>query len=98
MPVPDAKRPWFVYLLMCKGNRLYAGISPDLSARLALHRAGKGAKFTRAFPPQRLIAAEAHPSRSAASVAEARLKKLRRPAKLLWAADHSAARMGTLSS
>ena len=94
MPVTDAERPWFVYLLICKGNRLYAGISPDLAARLALHRAGKGARFTRAFPPLRLIAVQAHPSRSAASVAEARLKKLRRPAKLLWAAHHSAVLAG----
>lgn len=79
--------PWFLYLLECKGNRLYAGISPDPQARFLLHQSGKGAKFTRANPPLRLLALQAHADRSAASIAEHQLKKLTRPAKLQWAAQ-----------
>jgi putative endonuclease len=80
-----AQRPWLLYLLECRGNKLYAGISPDPAGRFKLHCQGKGAKFTRANPPLRILAAQTYPSRSAALVAERELKNLRRPAKLLWA-------------
>ena len=76
---------WWLYLLECAGGTLYAGISPDPESRYAQHLAGKGAKYTRAHRPLRILAAECHPSRSAASAAEYRLKQLRRPQKLLWA-------------
>lgn len=86
--------PWFVYLLECAGGRLYAGVTPDLAARYAAHCAGRGARFTRSFAPQRLLAACACIDRSAALRAEAALKKLRREAKLRWAAEHAAAAEG----
>ena len=79
-------RPWYVYLLECAGGRLYAGVTPDLEARYAAHGAGRGARFTRSFPPQRLLAAMPCADRGEALRAEITLKKLRRPAKLLWAA------------
>lgn len=82
-----ASPPWFLYLLECKGNRLYAGISPDPQARFRSHQSGKGAKFTRGYPPLRMLALQAHADRSAASVAEHRLKQLTRAAKLNWAAQ-----------
>lgn len=80
-------RPWFLYLLECLDGSLYAGISPDPEARFAQHCRGAGARYTRAHPPSRLLAVQAFPSRSAASVAEHRLKQLRRPQKLEWAAQ-----------
>lgn len=83
-----AATPWFVYLLECAGGRLYAGVTPDLAARYAAHCAGRGARFTRSFAPQRLLAAHACASRSEALRAEAALKKLRRDAKLRWAAEY----------
>ncbi len=83
---PD--RPWWLYLLECRGGSLYAGISPDPQQRYRLHAAGRGARYTRANPPQRLLAICAYPSRSAASVAEHWLKQQPREAKLAWAASH----------
>ena len=80
-------RPWFLYLLECLDGSLYAGISPDPEVRFAQHCRGAGARYTRAHPPSRLLAVQAFPSRSAASVAEHRLKQLRRPQKLEWAAQ-----------
>lgn len=47
---------WFVYVLRCRGERLYCGIAKDVEARFADHRAGKGAKFTRAFAPEAVVA------------------------------------------
>lgn len=67
---------WFVYLLECRGGRIYTGIATDVAARLAAHAAGKGARFTRAHPPQRLLAAFACADRGSASRAEAAVKRL----------------------
>ena len=37
-----------VYILKCADGSLYTGITNDLEKRLAMHRAGKGAAYTRA--------------------------------------------------
>jgi putative endonuclease len=76
---------WWLYLLVCRDGRTYAGIATDIAARFAAHSSGKGAKFTRANPPVRVLGALAFASRSEALKAEAALKKLDRPEKLAWA-------------
>jgi putative endonuclease len=80
---------WWLYLLECVGERLYAGIAIDVSARFELHRSGKGAKFTRANPPKALLAAQPFESRGDALRAEYALKQLKRDAKLNWAKQWS---------
>ena len=87
--VSKAQRPWLLYLLECAGDKLYVGISPDPEARFQLHLRGTGAKYTRANPPLRILAAQVYANRSAASVAEYALKQLRREAKLLWARERA---------
>lgn len=77
-------RTWWLYLLACKNGRMYAGIALDVSARFALHASGKGAKFTRANPPKKILAAQPFPTRSEALKAEYALKQLDRAAKLRW--------------
>ena len=76
-----APRPWVLYLLECAGERLYAGITNDLAARFQAHVDGRGARFTRAFPPRRIVAASTLPSRSAALKAEYALKQQSRATK-----------------
>jgi len=88
-PEPKTQRPWLLYLLECVGNKLYVGISPDPEARFQLHLRGTGAKYTRANPPLRILAAQVYADRSAASVAEHALKKMRPAAKLLWASERA---------
>ena len=73
---------WFLYLLECKNGAYYAGITNDLEARFVAHQSGKGARYTRANPPSKIVASKSYPDRSMASIAEAQLKKLRRPKKL----------------
>lgn len=73
---------WFLYLLECKNGAFYAGITNDLDARYAAHISGKGAKYTRANPPVKMLASKSYPDRSTASAAEAQLKKLARHKKL----------------
>jgi putative endonuclease len=70
------ERPWFVYLLLCRGDRIYAGVTPDLARRLGQHRAGTGARFTRSHPPDRLLAAKRFASRGAALSMEHQVKQL----------------------
>ena len=38
---------WEVYMLECADGTLYTGMTDDMDRRLAAHRAGKGAKYTR---------------------------------------------------
>ncbi len=73
---------WCLYLLECKSGAYYAGITNDLAARFSAHVAGKGARYTRANPPVKILASKPYPDRSAASVAEAQLKSLPRHKKL----------------
>ncbi|HVF18138.1 MAG TPA: GIY-YIG nuclease family protein [Steroidobacteraceae bacterium] len=83
-------KTWWVYLLACRGGRTYAGIAIDVNARFLLHQTGKGAKFTRANPPRKILGAQAFPSRSEALKAEYALKQLDRSEKLAWARRWSA--------
>lgn len=75
---------WFVYVLECKGGKLYTGITNDLACRFAKHASGKGAIFTRLNPPIRLLASQACASKSEAAKSEYRLKQLPRASKLEW--------------
>lgn len=74
--------PWSLYLLECRGGIFYAGIAIDVQARFQAHCAGKGAKFTRANPPKRILAEVVYPGKSEASKAEWALKKLPKASKL----------------
>ncbi len=76
---------WWLYLLVCRDGRTYAGVAMAVAARFAAHSSGKGAKFTRANPPVRVLGAESFASKSEALKAEAALKKLDREEKLAWA-------------
>ena len=74
---PDASA-WVLYLLECENGTYYAGITTDLDRRFAEHVFGIGARYTRANPPLRVVAAREFPDRASASRAEAALKKLPR--------------------
>lgn len=73
---------WTVYMLRCADDSLYTGIAKDVTARLDTHNAGKGAKYTRARLPVRLVWSESAEDRSAATKREIALKKLDRRKKL----------------
>jgi putative endonuclease len=49
-------KPWFVYLARCADGTLYTGISLDVTARIAAHDAGLGARYTRGRGPLTLCA------------------------------------------
>ena len=70
--------PWYVYILRCGDGTLYTGISDDVARRLAAHRSGKGAKYTRGRGPLELVYQEQVPDKAAALRREAAIKRLRR--------------------
>jgi putative endonuclease len=76
---------WWLYLLVCRDGRTYAGVATDVAARFAAHSSGKGAKFTRSNPPVGVLGAQSFASKSEAFKAEAALKKLDRTQRLAWA-------------
>ena len=67
---------WTLYLIECKNGAFYAGITTDVARRYAQHLTGKGAKYTRANPPKKLIAVKEYANRSDASKAEYAIKQL----------------------
>ena len=73
--------PWYVYILRCGDGTLYTGITDDIPRRLAAHRAGKGAKYTRGRGPLELVYQERVPDKSAALRREAAIKRLKRAEK-----------------
>lgn len=77
--------PAFVYLLRCGDGSLYCGWTNDLERRVEEHRAGTASRYTRSRPPVELLWSRAMASRSAAMREEARIKRLPRAEKLLFA-------------
>jgi pyrroline-5-carboxylate reductase len=73
---------WYVYLLRCGDGTLYAGATNDMEARLAAHRSGKGARYTRGRGPLAVVHCESHPDRAAALRREREIKRMRRAVKL----------------
>jgi putative endonuclease len=68
---------WQVYIILCKDNSLYTGITTAVHRRFTQHLAGTGAKYFRGHSPLRLVYLEDGHDRSSASRREAEIKKLR---------------------
>jgi putative endonuclease len=73
---------WFVYVLQCADGTLYTGIARDVAARLAVHEAGRGARYTRGRGPLRLLAKRRCSSQGDALRLELAFKRLTREEKL----------------
>lgn len=74
---------YYLYLVQCADKTLYAGITTDLARRVREHNeSASGARYTRARRPVTLVYSLNFKDRSAATKAEAKLKKLSRAEKL----------------
>ena len=76
------ERKWVVYILGCSDGTLYTGITDRLQHRLAAHRAGKGAKYTRGRGPLILRYLENCEDRSEALRREFAIKRLHKTKKI----------------
>ncbi len=75
-------KAWYVYILRCVDGTLYTGTTDDIPRRVAMHNAGKGAKYTRGRGPVELVYSENAESYSAALKREYAIKQLTRQEKL----------------
>lgn len=67
-----------VYMARCADETLYTGIAKDVAARIKIHNAGKGAKYTRSRLPVELAYQEPCLDRSQALKRERAVKSLTR--------------------
>ena len=68
--------PWYVYLLKCTNSSIYTGIAKNVRQRYAQHLAGKGARYTRAHKPEKLLVSFPCNDRSEALKLEHAIKQL----------------------
>ena len=81
---------YFVYIIQTIDNTLYCGITNDLNKRYNAHLNKKGAKYTAAHPPQKIVYVDVFENKSDASKEEYRIKKtLSRDEKLKMIEKHS---------
>lgn len=82
----NGERPtWWVYMIECRGGKIYTGIAKDPEARFRLHLSGRGAAFTRINPPRALLGKRVCASRGEALREEHALRKRTRREKIAWA-------------
>ena len=78
-----APQIWYLYVLECADQTLYTGITPNLEQRLSTHNKGRGAAYTAARRPVKMVAAWKLNTKQSAMRAERAFKKLSRSEKLL---------------
>ena len=71
---------WSVYMLRCRDDSLYTGITTDLDRRLAEHRGndGRGARYLRGRGPVSVVLSGEVGGRGLALKVESRIKRLSR--------------------
>lgn len=72
---------YIVYILRCKDNSLYTGITTDIERRFEEHQAGTASKYTRVRIPVELVYTEKAIDRSSATKREIEIKKMSRQKK-----------------
>lgn len=65
---------WYVYLLRCRDNSLYTGVTSNLENRLVCHNKGRASKYTRTRRPVELLYAEEFDDKSSALSREIEIK------------------------
>ena len=72
---------WYVYILQCRDNSYYTGITKDIDRRLTRHNSGKAAKYTRSRRPCKLAYFEKCRDEAKARKREHEIKSWRREKK-----------------
>lgn len=77
-PAQKPGKPWYIYLLRCADNSLYAGVTTDLTRRVKEHngKSKAAAKYTRVRQPVELVYFEQVANRVAATKREYQIKQL----------------------
>lgn len=73
----------YVYILECGNGSFYTGWTNNLQHRVQMHNMGKGAKYTKAHLPVKLVYVEEFEDKSEALRREYEIKQLTRSEKLM---------------
>ncbi len=65
---------WFFYIVRCRDDSLYSGITVDLEGRLKAHNGGTGAKYTSGRRPVTMVYSERYNNVSEVRKREAQVK------------------------
>jgi predicted GIY-YIG superfamily endonuclease len=79
---------WLLYVLRCRDNTLYTGITIDVSRRVQQHNSGTASRYTQSRLPVRLIFSEPCRSLSQALKKEYAMKRLSRKKKDEYIRDY----------
>jgi len=80
----EKKSNHYFYVLECADQSFYAGYTNNVDRRVAVHNAGKGAKYTRARGPVECIYVEEFDTKQEAMRAEYAFKQLTRTQKMKY--------------
>uniref|UniRef100_UPI00402626E2 GIY-YIG nuclease family protein n=1 Tax=Candidatus Stercorousia sp. TaxID=3048886 RepID=UPI00402626E2 len=75
-------KKYYTYIILTEKNTFYCGYTDDVKKRFQAHLEGKGAKYTRANKPVKLVYQKEFDTKSDAMKEEARIKKLSHQEKL----------------
>ena len=75
---------WFVYLIECKDNSYYTGITNNLDKRMKMHRNGRGSKYVYRKGFKKLLFFYERFNKSDACKEEYQIKQLSRLEKINW--------------
>lgn len=82
------KKQWFVYILECKDNSLYTGISNDIEKRMKAHKTGKGSKYVASKKFKRLLHTIKAVDKIDAAKIEYKIKQMQRNDKITFFVNH----------
>ncbi len=67
--------PFYVYIILCRGGSFYTGYTKNVEERAKLHSNGRGSKYTKMYPPKKVVYVEELSTRSEAMKRERAIKK-----------------------
>lgn len=76
------EKKYYTYVLLTEANTLYCGYTDDVEKRFEAHMSGKGAKYTRANKPIKIIYTASFDTKSEAMKEEYRIKHLTKSEKI----------------
>ncbi|MFP4118289.1 MAG: GIY-YIG nuclease family protein, partial [Candidatus Woesearchaeota archaeon] len=82
------EKSWYVYILECKDESLYTGITNDLEKRMSAHEKGAGSKYVKHKGFQRVLHAIRAKDKVEAAQLEYKIKQLPRNDKITFFMEH----------
>lgn len=84
----EEKQEWKVYLLECKDNSVYTGITNNVEKRMKAHKTGKGSKYVKSKRFKKLLYTINADNKIDAAKTEWKIKKLTRNNKIDYFLKH----------